>query len=287
MTRAAAVPVTAFSPALADYLYQVTSRIARQPDVQAAVETNHDDNQWWPRSVTDWRVRMVVAGWSTRVSYNMVDRYAEVVAAANRLGYECLTKLDDAQLARVIAPLGLSSARVRYFRSLTAFLAALAAAGQDPQAMDADAFIAAFAHEVDQASYKVAQCAVLYARGYHCGIIPVDSGMVDKLAPLLGIRLARRPIAHEQLRHLLQACAQHHAQAYRRLVRDLGYAVTIPAAALPTWWLHLTLIYFKRRYLNRPGPRLCPNRPACRQVLDCACAGTTPMALPRQGRLVL
>ena len=45
----------------------------------------------------------------------------------------------------------------------------------------------------------------------------------------------------------------------------------IPEDADPTWFVHLVLIYFKRLYLNRPGPRLCQLRPACQAFLDCGC----------------
>ena len=59
---------------------RLVGRAAALPDVRAAVEANHDDNRWWPASVPDWRVRMTVAGWSTRVSYAMVSTYAGVVS---------------------------------------------------------------------------------------------------------------------------------------------------------------------------------------------------------------
>ena len=39
----------------------------------------------------------------------------------------------------------------------------------------------------------------------------------------------------------------------------------------PTWFAHLVLIYFKRLYLNRPAPELCPRRPACPELLECGC----------------
>jgi hypothetical protein len=49
-------------PQVAGRVYALAARAAGQPDVRAAVEANHDDNRWWPRSVSDWRVRMTVAG---------------------------------------------------------------------------------------------------------------------------------------------------------------------------------------------------------------------------------
>jgi hypothetical protein len=142
--------------------------------------------------------------------------------------------------------------------------------GLDPVASPAGEFIAAFAARVDGASYKVAQCASLYARGYHCGIIPVDSGMVSKLAPLVGMRLESGPLAHERMRLLLESCAIADAEEYRTLIGTHGYRVSVPDHVPPAWWLHLVLIYFKRQFLGRPvSSRLCPLRPVCATALDC------------------
>jgi hypothetical protein len=253
-------------------LFSLVERAVRQPDVRAAVEANHDDNRWWPRSVTDWRIRMTVAGWSTRVSYAMIGTYAGVVSCADALGWGGLTELDDAKLSSIVRPLGLAASRVGYFRSLAGFLGRAEAQGIDLAGMQAADLVRLFATSVSGAGYKVAQCATLYARGYHCGIIPVDSGMVDKLAPFLGVSLGSGPVAHEQLRHLLEAETRAMPERYKDLVARLGCQVHIPHDALPTWFVHLALIYFKRLYLNRPSPRLCQLRPACPEFLDCACS---------------
>jgi hypothetical protein len=95
--------------------------------------------------------------------------------------------------------------------------------------------------------------------------------MVSRLAPFLGIRPRASPDAHEQLRHLLQDSTGAMPDRYRELASALGYRVHIPQDADPTWVVHLVLIYVKRLYLNRPGPRLCPGRPACEEFLDCWC----------------
>jgi hypothetical protein len=241
-------------------------RIAGLPDVKAAIEANHDENRWWPTTVTDFRTRMAVAGWSTRVSYSMINTYAAVVAQTEAIGFDQLVGLADGEVSDLVRPLGLTTSRVGYLRSLSRFVDAL---DVDPLAADADVMIGRFAQDVTHASFKVSQCAVLYARGYHCGIIPVDSGMVSKLAPLLGLQLPSGPYAHERMRMLLEACVQQHADDYLDLIQQYGYAVTIPADAAPSWWLHLALIYFKRLYLNRPSPRLCTLRPICDEVIDC------------------
>jgi hypothetical protein len=254
-------------PQLSARVFDIVRRIAALPEVRVAVEENHDDNRWWPTSISDPRMRMLVAGWSTRISYSVVDTYARVVAETNALGFEELVALDDGELTRLVRPLGLPVARIGYLRSLTVFVA------REPDDMlgsDPDSIIHRFAAQVHHASFKVAQCAILYARGYHCGIIPVDSGMVTRLGPALGISLPKNPMAHEILRTLLQRCVTDRVRDYRELIEQNGYQINIPAAAEPTWWMHLVLIYFKRLHLNRPGARLCPRRPMCIDVIDCS-----------------
>ena len=263
--------ITGYSPDLAGSLHDFVASAAARPDVKAAVEANHDDNRWWPAHVRDWRVRMAVAGWSSRVSYAMVDTYADVVSRANTLGWGMLAALDDESLTRLVRPIGLLSARTRYLRSLAFFIDGADVSRTDLARVPDDDLIALFTAEVDGAGYNTAQCAVLYARGYHCGVIPVDSGMVTKLAPLLGIDLISGPAGYEQLRKLLQAAVTADADGYRALAARLNYQVTIPIDTAPTWFVHLVLIYFKRLYLNRPSPGLCPRRPVCPALLACGC----------------
>lgn len=270
MTPATAT-ATVVNPALSRRVLEVTGRAAALPEVRSEVEANHDDNRWWPASITDPRMRMLAAGWSTRVSYTMVDAYARVIACADSLGFDRLVAADDEEVSGWARPIGLPAARIAYLRSLAVFLDRLDAEGADLLSGPADEMISLFATEVAQASFKVAQCAVLYARGYHCGIIPVDSGMVTKLAPVLGIDLPSGPIAHEVMRRLLQDCVANRADDYLRLAKR--HSVTIPDRTAPTWWAHLVLIYFKRLFLNRPSPRLCPQRPVCGQAVDCPHSG--------------
>jgi hypothetical protein len=182
--------------------------------------------------------------------------------------------LDDTDLSAIVRPLGLINSRVSYLRSLAGFVSRAEATGTDLGGLPPEDLIRVFAAGVRGAGYKVAQCAALYARGYHCGIIPVDSGMVTRLAPFLGIQPSPGPAAHEQLRHLLQAAADSMTDRYRELASALGYDVRIPQDANPTWFVHLVLIYFKRLYLNRPGPGLCTRRPACADFLNCRCLTT-------------
>lgn len=271
MGNAPNATIDGYSPELSRRLQVFVTRAAMQPDVRAAVEANHDNNRWWPAYVQDWRLRMAVAGWSSRVSYAMVDTYAGVVDRANTLGWEGLATLDDEPLRRLLRPIGLASARIRYLRSLVHFIDRASVSGIDLATAHPDDLIASITTGVDGAGYNTAQCAVLYARGYHCGVIPVDSGMVTKLAPLLGVNLASGTAGYEQLRQLLQLSVLAQTDAYRELAAHLDYRITIPPSGPPTWFAHLVLIYFKRLYLNWPKPHLCPHRPVCPELLGCGC----------------
>ncbi|MGQ4487596.1 hypothetical protein ACN6LM_004803 [Streptomyces sp. SAS_281] len=253
-------------------VHRLVARAAALPDVQAAVEANHDENRWWPMSIGDPRVRMLAAGWSTRVSYRMVETYARVIAAANARGFESLAAASDAELAQLVRPIGLLQTRIDYLRSLAELLRSWEAEGIDPtgDSADCDALILDFATRVRGASYKIGQCALLTARGYHCGIVPVDSGMVTKLAPALGLVLPTGAVGHERMRHVLESTVHARSAEFRSLATDNEYQVTIPEEAEPTWFAHLVLIYFKRLYLNGPDPQLCRKRPVCSKVIGCA-----------------
>ncbi len=165
-------------------VHRLIERAASLPDVRAEVEANHDENRWWPTTISDPRMRMLAAGWSTRVSYRMIETYARVIASADVYGFDSLVAATDAELATLVRALGRPRARIDYLRSLAELLGCWEKEGTDPTAesADCDALVFDFAARVRGASYKVAQCALLTARGYHCGIIPVDSGMVTKLA---------------------------------------------------------------------------------------------------------
>ena len=172
---------------------------------------------------------------------------------------------------RLVRPIGLPQTRIDYLRSLADLLVLWDKQTIDPSSPfgNVDHLVADFAEQVRGASFKVAQCALLNARGYHSGIIPVDSGMVAKLAPALGIDLPAGPVAHEKFRHVLEAAVHARPDDFRELAVRHEYAVAIPDNVEPTWWAHLVLIYFKRLYLNGPSPRLCTRRPFCTQVVDC------------------
>ncbi|MFJ4800925.1 HhH-GDP family DNA glycosylase [Streptomyces murinus] len=267
-----AVRRTSVKPQEIQRVHRLVARASALQDVRAEVEANHDNNRWWPVTITDPRVRMLAAGWSTRVSYRMVGTYAKVIDSADALGFDALVASTEDELAGLVRPLGLAQTRIDYLRSLAELLQGWSKEGVDPlsPSSDSDELIDDFAQRVRGASYKVAQCALLTARGYHCGVIPVDSGMVSKLAPALGIDLPSGAVAHERMRHVLEAAVHARASDFRALATEHGHQVSIPEDAKPTWWVHLTLIYFKRLYLNGPSPQLCGRRPLCAKAIGCA-----------------
>lgn len=262
-----------------DMLYEVLDQCSQQPSVRKEVLKNHDDNLWWPKSVVDWRLRMILAGWSTRISYNMVSTYQAVVSSANRFGYERLAILSDKDLYELVSPLGLFNARREYLRSICSFITSLEAKQLEPKQLENDTLIELIASDVKGASYKVAQCAALYAKGYHCGIFPVDSGMRTILGRCLGIDLPKRPIAHEQMRYRMEGLLNERPNIYRELAITNGYSqLSLPDNLAPIWWAHLVLIYFKRLYCNKKKPNNCPlkDRHKVSRCLGAMCHPETP-----------
>jgi hypothetical protein len=111
--------------------------------------------------------------------------------------------------------------------------------------------------EVDGASYKVAQCCALYYRGYHCGIIPVDSGMKDMLLPCLGVSLPNGSRGNEEGRKILEFYVRSN-QKLRILISKNGYDEKIEKYHPLFWWAHLVLIYYKRFFCNKHCSKNCP-----------------------------
>lgn len=253
-------------------VFEAVRAAAEDFTVRTDIIANHDDNRWWPLRVTDWRLRLVFAGWSTRISYNMIRSFQRTIDAAEMLGFDSLAAMSDEDLARITASLGMVSSRVRYFRSVRDFVEKVElGVVADPRSATSDAAIHAIRANIWGASYKVAQCAVLYVKGYHCGIFPVDSGMVAMLGPCLGLTLSRGDIAHEDMRKILEYCINTDAARYHDLIDRLDYSayIKVPASA-PVWWAHLALIYFKRRFCNRHRPEEC----ALRNTSAGACIGS-------------
>ena len=82
-----------------EILFKSLGLCALLPFVRREVIKNHDDNLWWPLSVTDWRLRMAIAGWSTRISYKMISTYQSVVGKVNHIGYERICSMPNEELS--------------------------------------------------------------------------------------------------------------------------------------------------------------------------------------------
>ena len=234
-------------------LLEALTSAAYHPEVLSEVERNYYENRWWPLSVTDVSLRMLVAGWSTRISYSHIHKYIQLVERVNAIGWQALCVMEDADIRELVRAIGLPDARLRYFRSLQLFL-------EKPHTLkklvegDRNEAISEFARAVDGAGFKIAQCAVLYARGYHCNIFPVDSGMVDMLSPLYPEALPSGARAHDVLRIWLEDLVAASCDEILMLADEIGFDLALPNGCLPTWWAHLLLIYYKRIIWNRRIP---------------------------------
>lgn len=251
-----------------DKIVQIVKTMASQPDVMNAVIKSHDENPWWPMSITDWRMRMIVAGLSTRVSFRMLHIYKNVIAEFSKLTYEDVKKSSDDVLMQILKPLGLVNNRLKFLRSMVEYLSRYNTDEEFFTKTDTQ-IINDINNFVDGASFKVGQCCVLYARGYYCGIMPVDSGMKDMLAPCLGLKTGRRPIDHETVRLQMEKIAKSYD--WLPIAKELGYDkhIKLPEDIPLTWWLHLVLINYKRYFCNNRKPESCPLLKICNLNKGC------------------
>ncbi len=233
---------------------KILDTCSSMPKVKKDVLKNHDNNIWWPLDVEDYRKRLLIAGLSTRISYNMIDRYKKIIDELNKYTYEEIKKMPEAKLKGIICGLGLSNSRYKYINSMIKFIEGY---NKELNYLDNDSLIGLIAKNVYGASYKVAQCCVLYMRGYYCGIIPVDSGMKDMMLPCLGFKHYNNAIGHDILRRNLQALVKNNC--LEDIILKNGYtSLKIPNYTNATWWAHLVLIYYKRHYCNKRKPEECP-----------------------------
>lgn len=247
-------------------LERILTICSSDDNVKAEVIKNHDNNLWWPTDVTDKRMRLLIAGLSTRISYNMIATYQQVIANLNKYSYTEIVNMDDESLSRIVAPLGLLNARMTYLKSMICFIENFY---DRIEKYSNEELIVLISKSVHGASYKVAQCCVLYYRGYYCGVMPVDSGMKDVLLPCIGFTGHKGSIAHEILRKKLEEIVTK--LDLERIIVQNGYngLITIPKDTPLTWWAHLVLIYFKRFYCNKHKPDQCP---LCKEYeLPCLC----------------
>lgn len=229
------------------------------PDVKSDVIKNHDNNLWWPIEIEDYRKRLLIAGLSTRISYNMINSYRNVINDLNEYSYEQIKEMSEEEIINIIKGLGLSNTRYKYLKSMIDFIEKY---NNDLMTKSNDELIELIANNVSGASYKVAQCCVLYMRGYYCGIMPVDSGMKDIELPCLGFSKYNNAIGHDLLRKQLQQLVENNDM--EDIIKKNGYdKLNISNFKNATWWVHLVLIYFKRHYCNKHNPSECPLASQC------------------------
>lgn len=233
---------------------KILSICSSMPDVKEDIFKNHDNNMWWPLEVEDYRKRLLIAGLSTRISYNMINSYRKVIDDLNCYSYGEIKNMSEEKLISIIKGLGLSNTRYKYLTSMIKFIETYE---NELQEKADDELIKLIADNVNGASYKVAQCCVLYMRGYYCGIMPVDSGMKDVELPCMGFNEYKNAIGHDILRKQLQELVNDNDMT--DIIKKNGYeTLNIPDYQNATWWAHLVLIYFKRHYCNKHNPDECP-----------------------------
>ena len=233
---------------------KILSICSSMPDVKKDVFKNHDNNMWWPLEIEDYRKRLLIAGLSTRISYNMINSYRKVIEELNSYSFEEIKNMSEEELINIIKGLGLANTRYKYLNSMIKFIETY---DDELQEKSDDELIKLIADKVNGASYKVAQCCVLYLRGYYCGIMPVDSGMKDVELTCFGFDEYKNAIGHDILRKQLQELVNFNDM--EAIIKANGYDdLNIPDYNNATWWAHLVLIYFKRHYCNKHNPNECP-----------------------------
>jgi len=229
-----------------------------QKEVRDAVKKNHNNNLWWPLEVEDYRKRLLIAGLSTRISYNMIDSYRKVINNLNNYSYEEIKCMTEYQIVNIIKGLGLFNTRYKYLLSMINFIEKY---DNEIKTLSNDELIKLIADNVSGASYKVAQCCVLYARGYYSGIMPVDSGMKDIELPCLGFEEYRNALGHDILRRELERLVKNNNM--EEIIKKNGYKeLNVKDYNNATWFCHLVLIYYKRYFCNKHNPENCP-------LMDC------------------
>ena len=225
-----------------------------QEEVREAVKKNHNNNLWWPLDVDDYRKRLLIAGFSTRISYNMIDSYRKVINDLNKYSYGEIRNMSEAEIINIIRGLGLSNTRYKYLSSMINFIEKY---DNEIKTLPNDELIKLIADNVNGASYKVAQCCVLYVRGYYSGIMPVDSGMKDVELPCLGFEQYKNALGHDILRKELEALVKDNNM--EEIIKQNGYEeLKVEDYDNATWFCHLVLVYYKRYFCNKHNPENCP-----------------------------
>lgn len=142
-------------------LYNILDICSQDEIVKENVIKNHDNNLWWPTSVKDYRMRLLISGMSTRVGYSMINSYVSVINKMIEIGYDNLITYTEEKIKNVIRPLGLINARYKYIASMIKFIEKYK---EQVFIINQNDLIALINKEVNGASYKVGQCCVLYLK---------------------------------------------------------------------------------------------------------------------------
>lgn len=229
--------------------FTILKELEENEPVQKEVMKNFADNLWWPACIEDSRLRLLIGGLSSRISYSMIDTYRAVIFRIVESGYQAICAMSDDELTELIRPLGLFHTRVSYIRSMIQFISQKSSFFEE---WSDEVFIKEIAQNVKNASYKIGQCCVLYYRMYPNRVMPVDSGMRDILLPCLGFESNKTAYGHEIMRKELTNAVTEIAGDYLKDTK-LEYL----NARNFYWWVHLSLIYYKRIYCNRKDSNGC------------------------------
>lgn len=184
----------------------------------------------------------------------MIESYKKVINNLAKFSYKEIKEMNENQIVNIIKPLGLSNIRYKYIKSMINFIEC----HHDLTSLSNEKLIELIVKNVTGASYKIAQCCVLYMKGYYeSGIMPVDSGMKDILLPCLGFPVYKTAIGHDYLRKELENLTNN--LDLKDIINKNGYSkLKILSTSNATWWSHLVLIYFKRHFCNKHKPEECP-----------------------------
>jgi len=231
-----------------DNLELALREIGKNAFVQGEVDKNFDNNLWWPNTVKDKDMRLIIAGLSTRVSYAMINSYVRVIKQLEQMSFAGFLVLSREDKTKILKPLGLINNRLDYVDSMSQFIRTT----PNIDGLCDDDFLKKVDAEVKGASFKVAQCALLYRKGYPNEIMPVDSGMKDVMLPCLGYLKQKDGYGHELARKLLE---QDINQIHKlKFIKDNSLEITKDEF---NWWAHLSMIYYKRAFCNKKNPDTC------------------------------
>jgi len=238
---------------------KIIFEMASQSETLREVEKNFFNNTWWPLDIEDYRKRMIIAGLSSRISYNMINKYNEVCRALDSYTFEELYQMQDKKIIKIIKPLGLANTRIKFLKTMCEYL--ISRTKKEIFEANEEVIIEDIVQNVHGASYKVAQCCLLYAKSYFCGIFPIDSGMKDVLLPCLGFNQYGPGKGHEQLRKEITKTILKDLDNFTEEL-EIRYPIFLSnnsnsKADIVIWWSHLVMIYFKRVNCNKKRGTSC------------------------------